>query len=264
MEYLNTLPIVWQGTLAGFLIGFMTILGVLPLLLFKEIDQKKQDMLLGMSGGIMLAATTFSLLLPSLEESKTTFEFSPFWTVTIVSVSMLMGISFIKVVSRYFDFEHYFKTQPHIESDVAKKVWIFIFAITLHNFPEGMAVGMGFGQHDIHKAFSLTIGIGLQDIPEGLAVGLALLSIGYSKKIAILGVAISGLVETLSAIFGIVAVSYITYLLPLGLAFAAGAMFYVIVYEIIPDIQKNGHKDIAVNSLIAGFILMMYLDVTLG
>ena len=116
----------------------------------------------------------------------------------------------------------------------------------------------------MHKAFSLTLGIGLQDIPEGLAVGLALLSIGYSKKTAILGVAVSGLVETLSAIFGIVAVSYITYLLPLGLAFAAGAMFYVIIYEIIPDIQKNGHRDIAVNSLIAGFILMMYLDVTLG
>lgn len=140
----------------------------------------------------------------------------------------------------------------------------FIFAITLHNFPEGMAVGMGYGQEDIFKAFSLTIGIGLQDIPEGLAVGLALLSIGYSKKIAILGVAFSGFVETLSAIFGIYTVSTIGYVLPLGLAFAAGAMFYVIIYEIIPDLQKHGNKDIAVNSLIAGFILMMCLDVTLG
>jgi len=264
MESISTLPIVWQGSLAGVLIGLMTFLGVLPLLFFKDINQRKQDILLGMSGGIMLAATTFSLLLPSLEESKHTFGLSPFWTVTIVSVSMLIGIGFIKVVSRYFDFEQYFNTQENISSAFANKVWIFIFAITLHNFPEGMAVGMGYGQEDLHKAFSLTIGIGLQDIPEGLAVGLALLSIGYSKKVAILGVAVSGFVETLSAIFGIVAVSYITYLLPLGLAFAAGAMFYVIVYEIIPDIQKNGHRDIAVNSLIVGFILMMYLDVILG
>jgi len=127
-----------------------------------------------------------------------------------------------------------------------------------------MAVGMGYGQEDIHKAFSLTLGIGLQDIPEGLAVGLALLSIGYSKKVAIAGIAVSGMVESLSAIFGVVTVSYMGFILPIGLAFAAGAMLYVIINEIIPDIQKHGNKDIAVNSLIAGFIVMMYLDVTLG
>lgn len=264
MEALSGLSIVWQGAFAGLLIGFMTLLGGIPLLFFKHIDQKKKDVLLGMSGGIMLAATTFSLLLPSLEISEHTYGFSPFWSVTIVSLSMLVGIGFIKVVSRYFDFEQHFETQKDISSDHAKKVWIFIFAITLHNFPEGMAVGMGYGQEDIHKAFSLTLGIGLQDIPEGLAVGLALLSIGYSSKVAILGVAISGLVEMLSAVFGVLTVSYMHFLLPLGLAFAAGAMFYVIVNEIIPDIQKHGNKDIAVNSLIAGFIVMMYLDVTLG
>ncbi len=264
MEVLSNLPILWQGALAGLLIGFMTLLGVIPLLFFKHIDQKKQDLLIGMSGGIMLAATTFSLLLPALDESKTVFQVSPFWSVTIVSISMLMGIGFIKVVSRYFDFERYFETATNVSSDFAKKVWIFIFAITLHNFPEGLAVGMGYGQEDIHKAVSLTIGIGLQDIPEGLAVGLALLSIGYSRKIAIIGVAISGIVETFSAILGIFTVSYLGFILPLGLAFAAGAMFYVIIYEIIPDIQKHGNKDMAVNSLIAGFILMMYLDVTLG
>jgi len=264
MEAFNSLPTIWQGSLAGILVGFMTLLGVLPLLFFKKIDKRKQDILLGMSGGIMLAATTFSLLLPSLEESKNTFGLSPFWSVTIVSISMLTGIGFIKVVSRYFDFEQYFKTQNNISSDFAKKVWIFIFAITLHNFPEGLAVGMGYGQEDLHKALSLTIGIGLQDIPEGLAVGLALLSIGYNKKVATFGVAISGVVETFSAIVGVFTVSYLGFMLPIGLAFAAGAMFYVIIYEIIPDIQKNGHRDIAVNSLIAGFILMMYLDVTLG
>ena len=250
METIMQLPFRWQGILAGILIGFMTLLGAVPLLLFKEIDQKKQDLLLGMSGGIMLAATTFSLLLPALDESKAVFAVSPFWSVTIVSLSMLVGIGFIKVVSRYFNFERYFETTTNISSDIAKKVWIFIFAITLHNFPEGLAVGMGYGQEDIHKAFSLTLGIGLQDIPEGLAVGLALLSIGYSKKVAVLGVAISGLVETFAAILGVFAVSYLSFILPLGLAFAAGAMFYVIVYEIIPDIQKHGNKDMAVNSLI--------------
>lgn len=264
METLNSLSIVWQGTFAGILIGLMTLLGVVPLLFFKTIDQKKQDILLGMSGGIMLAATTFSLLLPSLESSEHTFGISSFWSVTIVSLSMLLGIWFIKIVSRYFDFEAYFETRSHISSDFAQKVWIFVFAITLHNFPEGLAVGIGYGQEDVHKALSLTLGIGLQDIPEGLAVGLALLSIGYSKKVAIVGVAISGLVETFAAILGVIMVSYLHFVLPLGLAFAAGAMFYVIVHEIIPDIQMHGNKDIAVNSLIAGFILMMYLDVTLG
>lgn len=268
MESIIQLSHIWQGTLAGILIGFMTLLGAVPLLLFKDIDQKKQDLLLGMSGGIMLAATTFSLLLPALDESKTVFGISPFWSVTIVSVSMLMGIWFIKIVSRHFDFEHYMqqhlKSPSHGNSDLVKRVWIFIFAITLHNFPEGLAVGVGYGQEEIHKAFSLTLGIGLQDIPEGLAVGLALLSIGYSKKIAVIGVGISGIVETFSAILGVFTVSYLGFILPLGLAFAAGAMFYVIIYEIIPDIQKHGNRDMAVNSLIAGFILMMYLDVTLG
>ncbi len=242
----------------------MTLLGAIPLLFFRNINQRKQDVLLGMSGGIMLAATTFSLLMPALEESKRTFSFSPFWTVTVVSVSMLVGIVFIKLVSRYVDFERYFQTNKNIDENIAKKVWIFIFAITLHNFPEGLAVGMGYGQSDLHKAFSLTLGIGLQDIPEGLAVGLALLSIGYSKTISFIGVAVSGIVETFSAIIGILAVSHIHFLLPIGLAFAAGAMFYVIIYEIIPDIQKHHHRDLAVNSLFAGFILMMYLDVILG
>ncbi|QOR61402.1 ZIP family metal transporter [Sulfurovum sp. ST-21] len=264
MEFLYNLPVIWQGTIAGIFIGLMTLAGVIPLLFFKHIDQKKQDLMLGMSGGIMLAATTFSLLLPALEESIKVFSLSPFWTVTIVSVSMMAGIGLIKIVSRYFNFENYIHTQTNISNDFANKVWIFIFAITLHNFPEGMAVGMGYGQEDTHKAVSLTIGIGLQDIPEGLAVGLALLSIGYSKKIAALGIAISGIVETFSALLGILTVSFISFILPIGLAFAAGAMFYVIIYEIIPDIQKHNNKDLAVNSLFAGFILMMYLDVILG
>jgi len=264
MENFISLPIVWQGALAGILVGLMTLLGVLPLLFFQKIDQRKQDMLLGVSGGIMLAATTFSLLLPSIEESEATFAVRPFWTVSIVAFSMLTGIAFIKWVSRNYDFEKYFSHNNEMEKNVTRKVWVFIFAITLHNFPEGLAVGMGYGQEDIHKAFSLTLGIGLQDIPEGMAVGLALLSIGYRKGIALLGIAVSGIVETLSALLGVFTVSYIAYLLPVGLAFAAGAMFYVIIYEIIPDIQKHDNRDLAVNSLFAGFILMMYLDVTLG
>ncbi len=263
MEGFAQLPMLWQGTIAGIVVGVLTLFGIVPLLFFKEIDRKKQDLLLGMSGGIMLAATTFSLLLPSIEESERTFGLSPFATVTIVSVSMLAGIGFIKVVSRYFDFERYFAVAG-MEQGFVNKVWIFIFAITLHNLPEGLAVGIGYGQADLHKALSLTLGIGIQDIPEGMAVGLALLSLGYSKKIAALGVAVSGIVETLSAIVGVFAVSVIGFLLPIGLAFAAGAMFYVIVYEIIPDIQRNSNRDMAVNSLIAGFILMMYLDVGLG
>jgi ZIP family zinc transporter len=266
MENFISLPIVWQGALAGVLVGLMTFLGIIPLLFFQKIDQRKQDMLLGVSGGIMLAATTFSLLLPSIEESEATFGMGPFGTVTIVAFSMLTGIALIKWVSRNYDFEKFFSysNDNDMEKKVARKVWVFIFAITLHNFPEGLAVGMGYGQEDIHKAFSFTLGIGLQDIPEGMAVGLALLSIGYGKGIALLGVAVSGIVETLSALLGIFAVSYIAYLLPVGLAFAAGAMFYVIIYEIIPDIQKHDNRDLAVNSLFAGFILMMYLDVTLG
>lgn len=145
-----------------------------------------------------------------------------------------------------------------------KKIWLFIIAITIHNFPEGMAVGVGFGSGDIANGTSLAIGIGLQNMPEGLAVALPLLGLGYSRLKAIGIATLTGLVEPVGGLLGVAAVSIFHPVLPIGLAFAAGAMLFVISDEIIPETHAKGRSRQATFGIIVGFIIMMTLDNLLG
>jgi ZIP family zinc transporter len=141
-----------------------------------------------------------------------------------------------------------------------KRIWLFIIAITIHNFPEGMAVGVGFGSGDIANGTSLAIGIGLQNMPEGLAVALPLLGLGYSRLKAIGIATLTGLVEPVGGLLGVAAVSIFHPVLPIGLAFAAGAMLFVISDEIIPETHAKGRSRLATFGIIVGFIIMMTLD----
>jgi ZIP family zinc transporter len=145
-----------------------------------------------------------------------------------------------------------------------KRIWLFIIAITIHNFPEGLAVGVGFGSGDVASGTSLAIGIGLQNMPEGLAVALPLLGLGYSRLKAIGIATLTGLVEPVGGLLGVAAVTIFHPVLPLGLAFAAGTMLFVINDEIIPETHAKGRFRLATFGIIIGFVIMMALDNLLG
>ena len=156
------------------------------------------------------------------------------------------------------------KGREGTDSATLARIWLFVIAITIHNLPEGLAVGVGFATGDIAKGVSLATGIGLQNAPEGLAVAVALRGQGYSPRAAFLVALSTGLVEPVGGVLGVAAVSVSSVLLPWGLTFAAGAMLYVISHEIIPETHRHGRQNRATMGLILGLILMMVLDVTLG
>jgi ZIP family zinc transporter len=153
---------------------------------------------------------------------------------------------------------------PEGPSTRLRRIWLFAFAITIHNFPEGLAVGVGFGRGDISAAIALAVGIGLQNMPEGLAVALPLVGEGYSRGRALLYATLTGLAEPIAGTLGALAVAEAVGLLPYALAFAAGAMLYVISDEIIPESHRRGHQAAATRGLVAGFCLMMLLDTLFG
>ena len=144
------------------------------------------------------------------------------------------------------------------------RIWLFVIAITLHNFPEGMAVGVGFAGGDTSNGRALATGIGIQNIPEGLAVAVSLLSVGYSRWSAFRVGLLTGLAEPVGGLFGALAVSLAEPLMPWALSFAAGAMLFIISDEIIPETHRGGYQTLATFSLLGGFAVMMYLDATLG
>lgn len=160
--------------------------------------------------------------------------------------------------------EHFIKGLEGAQSRALKRAWLFVLAITLHNFPEGLAIGVGFAGPDKLGAQSLALGISLQDIPEGMVVAIALRAVGYSRPIAAGISVLTGLVEPLAAVIGVFVLAISTALLPWGLAVAAGAMLFVISHEIIPESHRQGHEAFATGGLILGFVLMMLLDTALG
>ena len=160
--------------------------------------------------------------------------------------------------------EH-FKLGPEGPASASlRRVWLFVIAITIHNFPEGLAVGVGFGARGLEGGLPLAIGIGLQNIPEGLAVAVALLGEGYPRARAFAIAAFTGLVEPVGGLIGAGLVNVAAPVLPWGLGFAAGAMLYVISHEIIPETHRSGHQNKATLGLAIGLVIMLFLDVTLG
>jgi ZIP family zinc transporter len=201
----------------------------------------------------MLAASVFSLILPAIE-------LSGIW-ITLIGVAL--GAGFLDLLDRFTPHLH-FMIGPEGPSSSLRRIWLFIIAITLHNFPEGLAVGVSFGSGNLSAAVALAIGIGLQNMPEGLAVALPLIREGYSRGRALGYATLTGLVEPLGGIIGASIVSLARGIMPLGLAFAAGAMIFVISDEIIPETHRRGHERLATFGLVIGFLLMMLLDNLFG
>ena len=254
----------WRFALLGGLAGFIaTTVGALPALFLRGLPQRLEDSLLGLAAGMMLAASAFSLLLPGMEAAAQ-ITASKALGAGVVVLGMSMGVLLMLGLDAFTPHQHESTGPCGPGADRCNRVWLFVFAIALHNLPEGMAIGVSFSQGNMAVGLPLTTAIALQDIPEGLAVALAMCSAGYSRPLAVAVSAASGLLEPVGALLGVGLSSGAALAYPAGLGLAAGAMIFVVSHEVIPETHRNGHQTPATLGLMAGFALMMVLDTCLS
>jgi zinc transporter, ZIP family len=269
-EFAKEIGPVKAAFLATTFTWFLTALGASVVFFFKSINRAVFDTMLGFTGGVMVAASIWSLLIPSIEESEKIFPNFP-WIP--VAIGFLAGGLFIFVLD---------KLTPHLhinfgnnESEGVATKWhkstLLLLAITLHNIPEGLAVGilfgsaaLGFEGADFSAAIALAIGMGIQNFPEGMAVAIPLRRGGASRRKSFWYGQLSAVVEPIAGVIGAIAVIYMGDILPYALSFAAGAMIFVVVEEVIPETQRDKYTDLAVLGFMLGFTIMMILDVSLG
>jgi ZIP family zinc transporter len=268
MALIDGWPVPLVGFLGSFIAGMMSGLGALCIFFVDARSERAEVLLLGFSAGIMLAATSFSLIIPGIDAALAGGA-GKFDAAFIMAAGVLLGGVGLWGVHRIVPHEH-FVTGPEgfgaeaISAEGLKRMWLFVIAITLHNFPEGLAVGVGFGGEKIENGVPLAIGIGLQNMPEGFVVALALAAEGYTRwRAAWVGI-LTGLVEPIGGLIGASAVTVGAEVLPWGMAFAAGAMLFVISGEIIPETHRDRKGVLPTFAILAGFVLMMTLDVRLG
>ena len=256
----SSVRLAMLGGLAGFI---ATAVGSLPGGLLRGIPTRVEDSMLGLAAGMMLAASSFSLILPGLAAGEQ-LTGSAAQGGGLVVLGMALGVLLMLGLDEFTPHEHE-KTGPCGPGcERLSRVWLFVLAIALHNLPEGMAIGVSFARSDMSVGLPLTTAIALQDIPEGLAVALALRSAGLPPLNAVLIAVASGLLEPVGALLGVGLTSGLAAAYPIGLGLAAGAMIFVVSHEVIPETHRNGHQTPATLGLMAGFALMMILDTTLG
>ena len=253
----------------GLVIPFLgTTLGAaMVFLMKKEMNKKVEKILLGFASGVMIAASVWSLLIPSIEMAETQRKVA--WIPA--AIGFLLGIVFLLVLDSIVPHMHLESENPEGIKSKLKKTTMMVFAVTLHNIPEGMAVGVTFAGAlaqnagiTMAGAFALAVGIAIQNFPEGAIISMPLKSEGVSKTKAFLYGALSGIVEPIGAIITILLTNAVVPILPYLLSFAAGAMIYVVVEELIPESQAGEHSNIGTIGVAIGFTIMMILDVALG
>ncbi len=248
------------GGVAGFA---ATALGALPALFLRKLTNRTEDTMLGLAAGMMLAASSFSLILPGLAAGEEITGSASIGAMTVVA-GLGLGVLLMLGLDQFTPHEHEHGGPCGAGCGRVSRVWLFVFAIALHNLPEGMAIGVSFSQGDLAIGLPLTIAIALQDIPEGLAVAMALKAAGMTPARAVLVAGASGLMEPVGALLGIGLATGLALAYPVGLGLAAGAMIFVVSHEVIPETHRNGHQTPATIGLMAGFAVMMVLDTTLG
>jgi ZIP family zinc transporter len=257
--------LIGTGTLASFLAGQATTVGALPIFFLGNMSQRTQNGFLGFAAGIMLAASFFSLIIPGLEAAGDLHGGSKTAAALIVGAAILLGAGTLHIVNRVAPHEHFIAgPMAGAERSKLSRIWLFVIAISLHNFPEGLAVGVSFGSPDDTAGLATAFGIGLQNVPEGLAVALSLAAVGYSRLFSFLIAVLTGLIEPVGGFLGIAAVSASSELLPWGLGFAGGAMLWVVSSEIIPETHRENQEGIATFALMLGLTVMMSLDWIFG
>jgi len=261
----ETLPPAMQALCGGLFTYGVTAAGAATVFLFKNVSRLVLDLMLGFAAGVMMAASYWSLLAPAIEMSGGSF--------VPATVGFLLGGVFLRVVDKFLP--HLHLGEPRANAEGVETNWrssvLLVLAITLHNIPEGLAVGVAFGavaaglpEATLGGAIALTLGIGIQNFPEGVAVSVPLRRAGLTRMKSFWYGQLSGLVEPIFAVLGAFAVLVARPILPYALAFAAGAMIFVVVEECIPESQAGGNKDSTTIACMAGFAIMMMLDVGLG
>lgn len=247
--------ILLLALLGGLFTTLLNALGAIPVLFFKEMPQRVSDVGLGFAAGVMLAASFTSLIVPGIELGG----------IIPVIIGIILGAIMVNLADAIIPHMHVIIGKEGLASDRLKGVWLFVLAVTLHNMPEGLAVGVGFGSGNIREAIVLMLAIGLQNIPEGLSIGFSILAEGSkSRMYAYLIAILSGFVEAPLSLVGAGTIFIMKQVLPYAMGFAAGAMIFVISDEIIPETNRIGHEKWSTYGLIAGFIIMLYMDVILG
>jgi ZIP family zinc transporter len=269
-KFLTDIGPVYAALIATTFTWLVTAAGASLVFFFKTINRGVLDVMLGFTGGVMVAASFWSLLNPAIEMSE---RMMPQAKWLPAAAGFLAGAMFIFVLDRYMPHLHINFGEAETEGMKTqfRKTTLLILAITLHNIPEGLAVGVLFGaaaegmqEATIPGAIALAIGIGIQNFPEGLAVSVPLRRTGISRPRSFWYGQLSAIVEPMAGVVGALAVIYMQPVLPFALAFAAGAMIYVVVEEVIPETQRDKFTDISVLGFIGGFLVMMILDVALG
>lgn len=246
---------VLLGLIGGLVITALNMIGALAVLVVRKVSDRFLDTALGFAAGVMLSASFTSLIIPGVERGG----------ILPVLAGIALGALVLGLGDRLVPHAHFEKGPEGIRSKRIRGVWLFIIAITLHNMPEGLAVGVGFGTGNIKDAVLLMLAIGIQNIPEGLAVSISSVGAGLGGRFyaAVVGIR-AGLVEIPLAVLGAWAVTAMHTLLPYAMGFAAGAMLFVISDEIIPETHRKGHERWATIGTMVGLCLMLFLDVTLG
>lgn len=250
------------GFVGSLLAGLATGVGALPIFIRTAWSRRAQVIMLALAAGVMLGATVFSLIVPAIEIVAERSG-SEARGALVASAGIVLGALAIWLIHGLVPHEHFVKGVEGRSAGELRRIWLFVLAITLHNVPEGLSVGVAFGG-DFAAGVTVAFGIGLQNMPEGLAVAASLMGGGFSRGRAFWIALLTGLVEPLGGLVGALAISLSHLLLPWGLAFAGGAMLFVISGEIIPETHREGVERPATFSLVLGFIAMLLLDVTLG
>ncbi|MDO9607871.1 MAG: ZIP family metal transporter [Brevundimonas sp.] len=259
---MESLSPIAAGALGSLAAGMMTAVGAAPMLFVKRPGQQTQSVLLGFAAGVMLAASFFSLIIPGVDVLQAGGA-SQAWAAGTMAAAVLIGATAIGLMNRFAPVDM-LAIGPAQSKHLARRIWLFIIAITLHNFPEGSAVGVSFGGGDMQQGLATALGIGIQNMPEGLAVSAAMASLGYGRGAAFLGALASGLVEPVGGLIGAGVVGMLPGALPWGLGLAAGAMIYVVTAEIIPQTREQSKGDGSMIGLMIGLVGMMFLDIALG
>lgn len=260
MEFFYELNPIYQSLIAGLFTFFITSLGASSVFLFKKTNKTLLDIFLSISAGVMIAASFFSLINPAIEMSEN-LNLIP---IVVLLVGILSGTLLLYISDKIF-------SKKIKMSNDKKRVSLLFFSIMMHNIPEGMAIGVAFGSviygldgATIGAAISLAIGIGIQNFPEGSAISLPLIGTGMKKSKAFLYGSLSAIVEPVASVLGTLLVLKLNVFLPYLLSFAAGAMLYVVIEEIIPESQNTEKKDLMAFITLLGFCLMMSLDIILS
>lgn len=257
MNFFENLNPVMQAFLATMLTYAFTVAGSSLVFFFKKVNRNVMDALLGVAGGVMIAASFFSLIAPAIDRAESLGQIP--WL--IVSIGFFLGGVLLFITDKL--------SSKVLKNAADKKNFMLMLSITMHNIPEGMVVGLAFGSIvyggvTVSSALMLALGIGIQNFPEGSSISLPLRRSGMSRTKAFFLGQISGIVEPIAGVIGALLVLQIEWILPISLAFAAGAMIYVVVEEIIPESQTNKRKDLMAFFTLIGFIIMMVLDIALG